>query len=249
MVKSLSEINLEFLQEQVASANKKARRRTEQYVPRVARPIERAPAEAATSEIPRALSQPEPPKPRRSALARVGDVLFYLAIAVVILTALTHSSSDGAPKMILNYAYFTVLSPSMQSEIPRGSLVVVKHRASGNIKVGDTVTFMRDEHTTVTHKVVDIIENYNNSGDRGFQTKGVNNDDPDKNIVYASNVVGVVVLHIPRAGAFLAYLGGHIYIVFVLFGLLLVLSLALSKFFALARGERNTSPKAPRRRA
>ncbi|MDR3209927.1 MAG: signal peptidase I [Oscillospiraceae bacterium] len=189
------------------------------------------------SPIPEGAPIQPPRQKRRGYIKRLGDGLFYLALALVLLVAFTRASVSGAPRVILGYSYFTVLSSSMQSEIPRGSLIFVKQTPDSEIKVGDTVSYQRDAHTNVTHKVVEIFENYNNSGARGFRTQGVNNPAPDPDIVYAANVVGVVVLHIPMAGAALAYLGEHIYVVFILFGLLLLLSFSLGKLFALARGE------------
>jgi signal peptidase len=111
-------------------------------------------------------------------------------------------------------------------------MILVKHTNANKIQIGDDITYLMDATNTITHRVVEIIENYNDSGDRGFQTQGVNNASPDPGYVYAANVVGVVVLHVPTLGAALTYLGGHIYIVFIMFGLLLGLSFALSKLFA-----------------
>jgi signal peptidase len=123
----------------------------------------------------------------------------------------------------------------MQDAIPRGSLIVVKRVESHEIEVGDDITYMRDANSTITHRVVQIYEDYKNSGERGFQTQGVNNAAPDPDVVYAPNVVGVVLFHVPTLGAMLAYLGGNLHIVFIFFGLLMVLSFALGKLFAKAQ--------------
>ena len=172
-------------------------------------------------------------KEKRSIFALVSDMLFYLAILMVLFSALTYApgNGNGSPRMFLGYSYFTVLTPSMQDEIPKGSFILVKETDPRELNIGDNITFMKDANTSVTHKIADIYENYENSGARGFQTKGVNNVNPDRDIVYESNIVGKVILVIPAAGAVISYLRAHIYIVFIIFGLCVILSFLLRGLF------------------
>jgi len=164
-------------------------------------------------------------KPERKArFSLISDMLFYMAILIILLSALP-SPNSVFPKAVMGYSYFTVLSTSMQDEIPKGSFVLVRQTDAQNLKKGDNITYMRDGIDTVTHKIVNIYDNYQNSGARGFQTKGVNNATPDKDIVSEKNIVGKVILVLPAAGVVISYLGENIYIVFILFGLCVVLSL------------------------
>jgi signal peptidase len=196
------------------------------------------PPSGGAERSPAAPEKPEgtrvPQKKRRGIVRRAADLLFYAAIMVILLAALTGRGRNGAPKMFFGYSYFTVLTSSMQSELPRGSLVLVRRTDGGEIEVGDDITYMMDATSTVTHRVIEIYEDYNNSGERGFVTQGVNNASPDSNVVYAPNVVGVVLFHVPVMGAMLAYLGENVPIVLLLFGLLMALSFALSKLFGKA---------------
>jgi len=171
-------------------------------------------------------------KKKRGIVAIVSDTLFYLAILVVLATSAFAGAGDGAPKAILGYSYFTVLSSSMQSEIPKGSFILVQETNPQELKLKDNITYMRDASTSVTHKIVDIYENYQNSGARGFKTQGVQNANPDKEIVYAENVVGKVVLVFPGVGALLLYLRSNIHLVFIIFGLFILLSFGLRGIFA-----------------
>ena len=159
--------------------------------------------------------------------AVISDILFYLAILGVLLSALVTGRSNEAPKMILGYSYFTVLSSSMQAEIPKGSFILVHRTDTQKLVIGDNITFKRDKSTSVTHKITDIFDNYQNSGVRGFQTKGVNNANPDKDIVHEANIIGKVIFVLPVAGAVISYLGANVYIVFVIFGLCILLSFCI----------------------
>jgi len=140
----------------------------------------------------------------------VSAVLFYGVLLCLVGGAFLLSRGDKKP--ILGYSFMNVLTWSMQSEIPQGSLVILKEADPGAIEISDDITFMRDADTPVTHRVIGIIEDFEGSGERGFETQGIDNDAPDFEIVRAENVIGRVKVHIPRAGAWLEWLGGHLLI-------------------------------------
>ncbi|MCL1975869.1 MAG: signal peptidase I [Firmicutes bacterium] len=170
-------------------------------------------------------------KKKTSAASLVSDILFYIAIFVILSATIFAGSDSKAPKVILGYSYFTVLTSSMQNEIPKGSFILVHHMNPSKLKLGDNITYMRDPHTSITHKIVGIYENYQNSGARGFQTQGVNNVNPDQEIVFASNVVGKVTIVIPSAGAAIMYLRTNMHLMFIMFGLCVILSFTLRGMF------------------
>ncbi|MCL2300273.1 MAG: signal peptidase I [Firmicutes bacterium] len=136
--------------------------------------------------------------------------LFYGVLLCLVGGAFLLSQGDKKP--ILGYSFMNVLTWSMQSEIPQGSLVVLKKVDPGAIRITDDITFMRDPETPVTHRVIGIVEDFEGTGERGFETQGVDNDTPDFEIVGAANVIGAVKFHIPKVGAWLEWLHGHLLI-------------------------------------
>jgi len=170
-------------------------------------------------------------KKPRTLFTAISDILFYLAIFTVMLTILSSGANDGEPGMFMGYSYFTVLTSSMQDEIPKDSLILVRRKDAGELKVGDNITYMRDSNTTVTHKIINIYDDYQNSGVKRFQTKGVNNSTPDKEIVCEADIVGKVIFVLPGAGAAISYLRENIYIAFIIFGLFIALSLLIRRLF------------------
>ena len=168
---------------------------------------------------------------RRAAPAVFSDILFYFAIMAVLLAAFSSGTNSGMPRMVMGYSYFVVLTSSMQSEIPKGSFVVVKQTDPKKLNIGDNITYMLNQGTSVTHKIADIYENYENSGARGFLTKGVNNANADKGVVYEANIVGKVVFALPVAGAVMSYMGANIHLVVIMFGLCVILSFTLRGLF------------------
>jgi signal peptidase I len=134
----------------------------------------------------------------------VSIVLFYAALAALVVGVYLFAS--GGKGTIFGYTYMNVISSSMQSVLPKGSLVIVKEVDPKSIAVGNDITFINSEQMSVTHRVVSIMEDYEGTGERGFETKGVNNDEADFEIVQAANVVGVVKMHFPGVGDLLMWI-------------------------------------------
>ncbi len=107
--------------------------------------------------------------------------------------------------MFGGYSAFVVLTGSMEEVIPKGSLVFTKKVDPLELNVGDDITYMVSESTTVTHRIIEIEENYLGTGERAFRTQGVMNKDPDRNPVAAVNVVGKVIYHNKALGTVVNY--------------------------------------------
>ena len=158
----------------------------------------------------------------------LGEAVFYLVLVVVIVGAfLIKSNSGGRPTLIAGFSGFTVLTSSMEDTIPKGSLVITKAVDPKNLKIGDDITYMSGATSTITHRIIEIRENYMDSNIRAFITKGTMNKNPDKNPVVAANVVGKVVFHSKVLGAIAAFLSKNwpivLFIMVILVGLFYVL--------------------------
>lgn len=104
---------------------------------------------------------------------------------------------------VLGFTPLTVLSGSMQPEIPTGSVVYVAKVSPENIKEGDVISYMLDNETVSTHRVVQILktEPYdNNPSGIKYVVKGDANEKNDERPVMHSNVIGKVSFHIPALG-------------------------------------------------
>src|SRR5690606_13617784 len=99
-----------------------------------------------------------------------------ILLAIVVLTV---RASGGEPQ-IFGYQLKTVLSGSMEPEFKTGSIIAVKPGGDmTRFKEGDIITFM-DENRLITHRVIDVIH----SGEHVlYETKGDNNNAPDKDLV------------------------------------------------------------------
>ena len=178
-------------------------------------------------------------KPQHSASAKagpkkgragkiIGECVFYGLLLLLLLGAVfVRTTSDGSPRSLAGYSGMIVLTESMQSEIPKGSLVITKTVDPQSLQIGDDITYMANQTTSVTHRIVGITENYENTGQRAFQTQGIMNREPDKQTVPAINVVGKVVFHSEVLGTVASFIGQYwpllLFILAVAFGLLYVL--------------------------
>lgn len=160
-------------------------------------PVQDGHAGGNEPDVPNNRGKPEDKKPKSAkekALSIVSNILFYTVIVAMVVGAfLLRSTSEGKPFMLGPFSAANVLTSSMQDVYPRGSLIITKQVDPKELQIGDDITYMVSETTSITHRIVEITENYQGTGKRGFKTKGVNNKEADKELVAADNVVGKVI--------------------------------------------------------
>lgn len=156
------------------------------------------------------------------------DIIFFGAlIALVLAVLLVKIGGNGAPISVFGLSVHNVLTSSMQDEIPKDSLVLTQQVDAASLQIGDDITYMRDEKTTVTHRIIGIIENYEGTGKRAFETKGIMNKEKDRLPVLAANVVGKVIFHNHALGVVMIFFNQYWYFV------LLFVFLFIGLFFAM----------------
>lgn len=95
---------------------------------------------------------------------------------------------------------FTVLSGSMEPTYHVGSLIYVKDVDPFELEAGDVITFMLDEDTVATHRIVEVVPDEEDSSVIRFRTKGDANDAVDGSLVHYKNVLGSPIFTIPKLG-------------------------------------------------
>ena len=95
---------------------------------------------------------------------------------------------------------FTVLSGSMEPTYQVGSLIYVKDVDPFELEAGDVITFMLDEDTVATHRIVEVVPDEEDSSVIRFRTKGDANDAVDGSLVHYKNVLGSPIFTIPKLG-------------------------------------------------
>lgn len=101
---------------------------------------------------------------------------------------------------------YTVLSGSMEPEYHVGSIIYVWTDIDPlKLKVNDPVTFMLDENTVATHRIIEVIPDENDPTVVRFRTKGDANQEPDGPPLHSANVIGKPIFTIPLLGYFAHY--------------------------------------------
>ena len=115
---------------------------------------------------------------------------FIVACIVIIAAALVVVKVSGC-------YLFTVQTGSMTPTYPVNTVVVVKpYDSFEEVQVGDVVTYLiNEEGSTVTHRVVSV-----DTANETVTTQGDANSAADASPVLYGNVVGKVIIGIPKIG-------------------------------------------------
>lgn len=178
-------------------------------------------------------------RPRARPLRHAGSVLLNVLIVILLVSALLLRASPGEPpRSVFGFSIFRVLTSSMQREIPKDSIIITRRVDPLTLEVGDTITYLRADFNTVTHKIMKVYPEGGPGDVVAFQTKGVENNLPDADLVLAPNVIGKVVFHSSALGAGLRFIreyGGFLIIFLILLALSAGLFLSLRSLFSFRR--------------
>ena len=123
---------------------------------------------------------------------KVWNVVSTVLVVLVVLLAV---ALVGVRLVGLNT--YVVLSGSMEPTYHTGSLLYVKSVDPQDLRVGDPITFMLNEDTVATHRIIEILPDEEDSSVLRFRTRGDANDAPDGTPVHYKNVIGKPVKMVP----------------------------------------------------
>jgi signal peptidase len=95
---------------------------------------------------------------------------------------------------------FVVLSGSMEPTYHVGSLIYVKSVDCKKLQVGDPITYMLNQDTVVTHRIVEVLVDEEDPDTIRYFTQGDANDVADGTSVHYKNIIGKPVFSIPYLG-------------------------------------------------
>lgn len=127
-------------------------------------------------------------------------VTTILLVVLIILAVLL------AGVRIVGFDVYTVLSGSMEPTYHTGSVIYVKDVDYTELEEGDVITFMLDEETLATHRIVEVVPDDEDPTVLRYRTKGDANDVVDGSLVHYKNVVGMPVFTIPYLGYFASWI-------------------------------------------
>ena len=128
-------------------------------------------------------------------MKKVWNMVSTVLVALVVVLALLLAGAR-----LVGLQVFTVLSGSMEPAYHTGSLIYVKKIDTTDIHPGTVITFMLDEDTVATHRVVQVVPDEEDPSVIRFRTKGDANNAEDGSLVHYKNVIGTPVFTIPGLG-------------------------------------------------
>ena len=133
----------------------------------------------------------------KTTIKKIGNVVTTVLVVAVVLLAIAL-----AGVRLFGLQVYTVLSGSMEPAYPVGALLYDKKVDPAQLRPGDVITFMLDEETIVTHRIVEVVPDEEDPSVIRFRTKGDANAAEDGSLVHYKNVLGTPVFAIPKLGYF-----------------------------------------------
>ncbi|MEG2420232.1 MAG: signal peptidase I [Oscillospiraceae bacterium] len=176
---------------------------------------------------------------KKVALA-AGNLVCLAAILISALIGWTVlTTPKGQAPSLFGYSFMTVLTGSMEPNIPTGSLLVVKQVDAQTLEKGDIISF----YTTLggydsminTHRIDEVLTG---SGELSFRTRGDANSAADPSPVTASQLIGQVIAVSHGFGVAISFLRHQaVFLVLVLVPLLVILVTYIRRLVRLAKEE------------
>lgn len=159
--------------------------------------------------------------------------IVFFAIAFLLYFSFQSKKHPEKVPTIFGISPLTVLTNSMHPFIKAGDLVFIKKVDPAEVKENDVITFKKTTTKFITHRVISIKKQ---DGHIGFVTKGDNNNVADSNLVSSDQLVGSLLLKIPKAGYFAKFVSGPI-------GFILLILIPATGYICLEVYERLSKPK------
>lgn len=131
----------------------------------------------------------------KQSVRKVWNIVSTVLVVLVVLLAVALVGVR-----LVGIRTYAVVSGSMEPTYPTGSLLYVKSADASELQVGDAITFMVDEDTVATHRIIEILPDEEDSSVLRFRTQGDANDTPDGTPVHYKNIIGKPVFSVPYLG-------------------------------------------------
>ena len=132
---------------------------------------------------------------------KIWKCITSVLVALIVIVALLLVGAR-----LIGLQVFTVLSGSMEPTYHVGSLIYVKDVDPFELESGEVITFMLDENTVATHRIVEVVPDEEDASVVRFRTKGDANENADGSLVHYKNVIGSPVFTIPYLGYAVSYI-------------------------------------------
>ena len=126
----------------------------------------------------------------------LGLLKWLILVGITVLAIYIISANFN---ILGGYKPFLVQSGSMEPSIMTGDIIVIQKK--GTYFVNDVITFQTNTSRVVTHRIIAIEKGKENT----YSTKGDANRSGDEDVTTEKQVIGKVILVIPKLGYLVAF--------------------------------------------
>ena len=159
-----------------------------------------------------------------------GKKIFYFIIVPVLFISLVmiiFANRGGVESgNLFNYSYFSLQANGAHSDVPEGSLIIMKYVTPDTVSAEDDIVFVYNNKITAVGKVKNIYKNYNGSGKLVFELYKSPNYVQTNLLVPEDKLMGSVTFHASVLGTVVDFIESNMWVVFLI---LLILYLYFSK--------------------
>ena len=119
----------------------------------------------------------------KKTVKRIWNIITSIIVGIAVLLAVALVGVR-----LVGFQVFSVLSGSMEPTYHVGSLIYVKNVDYRELQPGDVITFLLDEDTVATHRIVEVVPDENEPETLRYRTKGDANEAEDGKLVHYKNV-------------------------------------------------------------
>ena len=161
---------------------------------------------------------------RKNIHNRIKKIIFIFLILIIYNIVLIYASYASRENTVSFFSYkaYVISTTSMEPELNKGDVTIVKKVAEKDLKVGDIITF-KIHNNIITHRILSIEDGV-------YTTKGDNNNIEDSEKITYADIEGRQILKIPYLGNFVGLMkNGIIIILTILIFLIFYLNKIQSK--------------------
>lgn len=151
---------------------------------------------------------------RKELHARIRKLVYIFLVIIlynIVLLYMSYIDKFDTPSFYI-YKDYVITTNSMEPELKKDDVVVIKKAKADNLKQGDIITFKQNGET-ITHRIVQIDDIEDG---KLYITKGDNNNVQDEQGLRFDQIEGKLVIKIPQLGKMVASFKNGIIIVLVL---------------------------------
>lgn len=135
-------------------------------------------------------------------------IILNLVIMALLFYMVLTAFFPKAAERLLPIRHYVIVSESMEPDILKGDIIVVKNPNYNSLKVDDVISFYVDtnldgDKEIVTHYIYSI--DVDGSGERVYKTINANKESPDSWVLQDNDIIGQYVFMMPKIGKFLLF--------------------------------------------